>query len=294
MEKYENKERKNMDTQILKQVEEEFPGWEIPLYASYDDRISSRQLADIIEAEDPEETFKRTIMQQWEDAVDYCIWEAAKTIASRLEEDPSEIAEIIRDKTEAGYPLDHYMKQTYKVPVMLNTGDGNSDFTLNDIGPGVKPDERASVIWLVKQQGHTVEELEAAMSDETGSDKDSFISSVWQEIEECPSGMSVVTFLVEMTAEDILRINAAMKKKDPAGKVVLKNTTMCGLFAPWSGAGSLLEIGLEKDVEIPVEYIWSCTPDLPRSRTGWWYGVDETYGLVGSAWTRGGIKKICI
>ena len=61
-----------MDTQILKQVEEEFPGWEIPLYASYDDRISSRQLADIIEAEDPEETFKRTIMQQWEDAVDYC------------------------------------------------------------------------------------------------------------------------------------------------------------------------------------------------------------------------------
>ena len=116
MEKYENKERKNMDTQILKQVEEEFPGWEIPLYASYDDRISSRQLADIIEAEDPEETFKRTIMQQWEDAVDYCIWEAAKKIASKLEEDPSEIAEIIRNKTEAVYPLDHYMKQTYRFP----------------------------------------------------------------------------------------------------------------------------------------------------------------------------------
>ena len=89
-------------------------------------------------------------------------------------------------------------------------------------------------------------------------------------------------------------INAAMKKKNPAGKVVLKNTTMCGLFAPWSGAGSLLEINLEKDVELPVEYIWSCTPDLPGNRTGWWYGVDETYGLVGSAWTRGGIRKICI
>ena len=55
---------------------------------------------------------------------------------------------------------------------------------------------------------------------------------------------------------------------------------MCGLFDPWSGAGSTLDLELEHDVVLPIELVHEITPDVCLYR----YGVDEVYGLVGMAW----------
>lgn len=278
---------------IMKLIERELPDRKVILYASYDDRIGNEELSGIAEKDDPEQEFDETVMQLWDDAAEYCIREAAENMLPELDgADLQDVMDMIRENTEVEYPFDHYRRQEYNVPVMLDTGDMNYDFTLNDIAPWSEPDERASIVWLVKQQGHTVDELKAVME---GSLPDSvaFISGVQQEIENCTSSMSTLTFLVRMTAGDIIRINKEMKKESPEGYVRLKRTTACGLFAPWTGAGSTLGIELEKDVVVPVADIWSCAPDIPKGR-GWWYGVDETYGLTGKTWARGGIEEICI
>ena len=55
---------------------------------------------------------------------------------------------------------------------------------------------------------------------------------------------------------------------------------VCGLFDPWSGAGSTIDLELEHDVVLPIELVHEITPDVCLYR----YGVDEVYGLVGQAW----------
>ena len=66
---------------------------------------------------------------------------------------------------------------------------------------------------------------------------------------------------------------------------------MTGLFSPWNGAGSVLEVELEKDVRLPVKFIYSALPD---GASRWKYGsVADVYGMCGSAW-RDTLKEINI
>ena len=71
-------------------------------------------------------------------------------------------------------------------------------------------------------------------------------------------------------------------RKNPyCGYITLGKDTMCGLFDPWDGGGSVLEIQLEKEVRIPIRYIWAALPDgCGRGR----YDVGDVYGMCASAW----------
>ena len=76
------------------------------------------------------------------------------------------------------------------------------------------------------------------------------------------------------------------RKYDPkeypnCGYIVLDKRTMCGLYDPWGGGGSVLEVQLEKDVRIPIKYIWQAIPDEAK---GHGYQVGDVYGMCGSAW----------
>ena len=108
-----------------------------------------------------------------------------------------------------------------------------------------------------------------------------------------PSHMATVTFLVKMTLEQLIDLNRCIRLQDRNGRnydasknpycgyIVLGKSTMCGLFDPWSGGGSILEVQLERDVRLPIRYIWSAHPD-GYGYGG--YGVGDVYGLCGSAW----------
>jgi hypothetical protein len=52
------------------------------------------------------------------------------------------------------------------------------------------------------------------------------------------------------------------------------------LFDTWSGGGSVLEIELEKNVQIPFMYCKFC----PDGAKVYGYDIDEVYGLIGSCW----------
>ena len=64
------------------------------------------------------------------------------------------------------------------------------------------------------------------------------------------------------------------------GALRIEKDAVCGLFDPWNGGGSTLDLELEHDVVLPMELVHEITPDVCLYR----YGVDEVYGLVGKAW----------
>ncbi len=100
-----------------------------------------------------------------------------------------------------------------------------------------------------------------------------------------PSSVSVLTFLVEMTLEQALQIAEALtclKKWNMYSNstLLISKDTMCGLYDPWEGGGSLFEIELKKDLYIPLKFIWAAKPDGCVGR----YSISNCYGMCGSAW----------
>ena len=55
---------------------------------------------------------------------------------------------------------------------------------------------------------------------------------------------------------------------------------MTGLYDPWGGGGSVFEIELEKDVEIPLRIVRSAMPDGCDGAAS----IAEVYGMCSSAW----------
>ena len=175
----------------------------------------------------------------------------------------------------------------------------NYDFTLNSPYPcwygdyHARLDEKSSLLWLARQQGYTKTQLWQALRKGDMADPKGFLESCRVECANLPSHMATVTFLVKMTLEQLIDLNRCVRLQDRNGRnydasknpycgyIVLGKDTMCGLFDPWSGGGSVLEIQLERDVRLPIKYIWSALPDgCGHGR----YGVGSVYGMCGSAW----------
>ena len=116
--------------------------------------------------------------------------------------------------------------------------------------------------------------------------------------------MNALTFFVEMTVEQLFDLQEAIKdneKKDPPlkkdeyrcvwerkgrRKIILDKKAVCGLYDTWNGAGSILEIKLEKDVVLPMKYISTAWPDGGRG-----YSLASAYGICSDMWTPT-LKKI--
>ena len=88
--------------------------------------------------------------------------------------------------------------------------------------------------------------------------------------------MGAFTFLLEMPLRDFLKIRGM-----DYGEIVIEKDVMCGLFNPWVGGGSILEIELPENLTIPADMIWSVWIEGSKKHG---YDVDEVYGLVSSCW----------
>lgn len=122
-------------------------------------------------------------------------------------------------------------------------------------------------------------------------DLKAYLESCRQEVANITSQMNTLTFLVKMPLRDVIKLNQMVKLQDRnghfwdatknpyCGYLVLDKSVMCGLYNPWGGGGSVLEIQCEKDVKIPVRFIRSALPDGADG-----YSVESVYGMCGSAW----------
>jgi hypothetical protein len=57
---------------------------------------------------------------------------------------------------------------------------------------------------------------------------------------------------------------------------------MIGIYNPWNGSGSVLEIELEKDLVFTTDMIRDIQIEGVKPDFEW--TVDNTYGLIGSCW----------
>lgn len=284
--------------------------FEMEIYADYRDEMDNKTAGVICQSSTPWLALWEK-MQEWYFEAE-CAYrsELENELRCKLESDDGPYPEGLSDEEECEfesavddlvywtYPEEHFLKQEFYVNIMLDTGDGNCDFTLNSPYPcwygqyEARLDEKSSLLWLARQQGYTKTQLWKALREGDMADPKGFLESCRVECANLPSHMATMTFLVKMTLEKLIELNRCIRlqnrnghfydaSKNPyCGYVTLSKDTMCGLFNPWSGGGSVLEIQLEKDVKLPIRYIWSALPD----GCGHGYSVGSVYGMCGSAW----------
>jgi hypothetical protein len=71
-----------------------------------------------------------------------------------------------------------------------------------------------------------------------------------------------------------------MKGRKGRGWILLDKSTTAGLYDPWSGGGSILEIRLDRDVRLPIRCIETAKQDGCRG-----YSIREVYGCNSCLWT---------
>ena len=188
-------------------------------------------------------------------------------------------------------PYSHYMDQEMKVNILLGTpAERNLDFgSIDAMRAGLnKPgyldavDLDNGLTWLVKQQGHTVEELKGAVAnyDKWGFDgaemtHGTFLASVAEEMRNFPNVMGAVTVLTNLSMSQLGQTLC------PQDVLTIPKDATIGIFAPWVGGGSGLDIQLEKDLDITSDIRFDVQIEGAKCEE---YTVDQVYGLVDEAW----------
>ena len=282
------------------------------IYADYRDEMEDSTLKEIMKSEDPEQTFYEKMFEWYQDAeweIERNLLEAVvasiETAAPTETYDEDEIKDEIRELVSIDYPYEHFLKQAFCVNIFVDTGDGNYDYVLNCVYPhyngryGETINDRASIVWLARQQGYTKTELNKALREGDIKDPKGFLESMRQEVINHGSHMAILTFLARMTLEEIFELNELLKLQDRnghfydaenrpyCGYILIDKKAECGLYDPWGGGGSILELQLEKDVRLPIRFIRSATVD-----GGDGHSIRNVYGTDSSIYREDVVKKI--
>jgi len=269
------------------------------IFVDYDEQLGGKQLKEISLADSPMEKADEIFMDWESNSADYYYGNDLEEVTEFLlkngfsEEDFEEYKEDFNE-----WYIDHVShflpesvrNQEVKVCISLDTGDGNSDFTKcnlrNYYAPEAPKVEETCPLKVIAESQEKLPEMVAAIENKVKirDCEDRFVKSVLQELEELPSHMATFTFLTKIPLSTFLYIRDLMKIKSDA-KIEISKDSMCGLFSPWDGGGSVLEVALDKNVKIPVNVIKWCWIDERGGKPfEHGYGVDDVYGLVGSAY----------
>ena len=114
--------------------------------------------------------------------------------------------------------------------------------------------------------------------------------------------MNTLIFMVKMPLFDFFKLKAMINEDKEKNKsydyderkgensFIVTKDAMCGLYDIWGGGGSVLEIELEKDVEIPTKAIFDVWIDCRNCKAnGRGYDVKDVYGICSSAFS-GSVK----
>lgn len=282
------------------------------IYADYRDQMDDKTAGELLRSKDPEIALEDKLYDWYWESESYYRRDIEETVKKKLEEDTElfpdgldadaedRVEEILRELVYFEYPVDHFLDQEFDVNIMVDTGDGNYDYVLNSVYPcwygryGDRIDDKAGIVWLAKQQGYTKTQLWKALKDGDMANPHGFLESMRVELANLPSHMSTLTFLTKMTFRQLALLNKAVswadsrgdrydpRKTPPCGYIVLGKETMCGLYDPWSGGGSVLEVELEKDVKLPIKYVRCALPDEGGYKHE--YSISNVYGLCSGAW----------
>lgn len=109
-----------------------------------------------------------------------------------------------------------------------------------------------------------------------------FIKSTAEEIGEFPGySMAELTALVTINSSNLDVIDRIVKGE---GYLSFNKDTMLGLYNEWQGAGSTLDIKLEKPFDCPASMARSVQVEGQDKSLTSGYTVNETYGLISTCW----------
>lgn len=215
-----------------------------------------------------------------------------------------EVREWLYEHCSEGYNTKDFLDCDVDINLMIDTGNANYDFCCDSwvVACDGLPKE-SSLLWLAKQQQKKTKFVKAlnAYMDMDYNERlegklykitdDKFIISMIQEIENIYDYCCTLTFLVKMTLGEAIKLKESMKSK---GYITLDKNVECGLFAKWVGGGSVLEIECDKDIKIPLDYIYELQVDDDNNSNQRYhcnYTVGNVYGLSGEAWSEA-LKEI--
>lgn len=288
---------------------------DIKIDTDYNDRnVAKNVLEDIFESEDPRQAFSDKVYEMefdyeqyvWDDIVNECKAILNDDELEFIEDADNEydFMEIIRDNFHFYYDINDF-NIDINVNIMVDCGNLNSDYTDDDFGyyghRGNIP-ETSSMLWLATQQGKG-EEFKAAVKSwyngtteyvERDTYDDPFIESMIQEVENLPSSIATLTFLVKMSLFDVFDCIEIQKREydekfkyepqlneNAKSYIEISKKAECGLFNNWDGGGSCLEIKLDKNVELPLKY---CRFAVDGCHLYGRYDVKEVYSLTDDFW----------
>lgn len=276
------------------------------IYVDYRDEIDDSTAQKILESDSPRDALIEKLWdwyqeQEWDIIDDLVDDFRAKTDPKLLEDaniiedgnlDDGDIREEFMDIIYVDYPVDWAKGQEFCFNIIVSNGDDNYDFWINEhiIDEDGKVDEnaeKAGLVWLAKQQGHTLEELIEVLKDEDNVSTNEFLASISSEVYN-GYGCEALTFCVKMTLGQAINLKEKMKS-NPNGSIIVDKRATCGLFNPWDGSGSILDIACEKDIEIPFKNIWEFYID--ESRSNRYDSIHNVYGTDSSLW-RDYLKEI--
>lgn len=188
-------------------------------------------------------------------------------------------------------PYSHYLDQEMKVNILLGTKEeANLDFGsiramcdyLNEPDILSAEDLNNGITWLVEQQGYELNDLKCAVVDYESfghgvcvSRHGPFLASVAEEMHNFPNIQGSLTVLTNLSMSEL------GKTLCPQDVLTLPKDSTIGIFAPWIGGGSGLEIQLERDLDITSNIRFDVQIEGAKCEE---YTVNEVYGLVDEAW----------
>lgn len=269
------------------------------IYVDYRDMLEDHTAQEILESDSPRDTLIEKLWDWYQesewDILDDLVNDFKEEVDPKLLEDANiiedgnidddMIRDIFQDTVYVDYPEDWALGQEFCFNIIVSTGDDNYDFWINEHivdedGNIDENAEKAGLVWLVKQQGHTLEELVKILKSDCVEEPKTFLETVQQEVDN-GYGCEALTFCVEMTLGRAIALKERMES-NPNGSIVLDKRATCGLFDFWQGGGSALGITCEKDVEIPFGNIWKLYIDERRSNRG--DSIHDVYGTDDSLW----------
>ena len=277
-------------------------------YVDYNDELTDKDIANILDQEEPEWALEDMLSDCYQDTE----WQYRDDIIEKFQKteegskyDWDEINDELVDMWYLKIPFEHYRRQEVCMDVLVDTGDMNYDYTLNAVYPhynGREDDEiddKASLVWLAKTQGYTKEQLQNQLTN--GKDKldvKGFLETVYQEVINCSTACPTLIFPIRMTLEHAMKICKIINKRDKGGykyepeeredcgSLIIDKNVDCTLYDYWAGGGGCWGIELEKDVELPIKFIYKAVPDSSLN-----YSMKSCYGVTDECWKKA-LKEI--
>lgn len=141
--------------------------------------------------------------------------------------------------------------------------------------------------YLIRQQGYFTKS-EEFLTGTINPQHSKFLNSIEDELNNAYCGdCHCLTVLASASLDDLDKLADILIKKETAKqKITVSKDCEIGLFAPFVGGGSTLEIQLDKDFEIPVDMLYDVQIEHSGNYSGLhgFYTVDSVYCLVGSCW----------